>query len=261
MRIWSAVIVDDQRAAIDNLLELLSDIAYIEVVATFVNERDAQRYLHVNQVDFLILDVELLNTDAFSFLQGLANPRIPTILYTGFEKYEDQGYTMDLVDVLLKPVSKSRLMGALRRVNNELQKNLSADEDDLYGGYEFFQVKGPLRYERKMVWFRDIVYIDTAASKVRIHLVCGKILESNATFKQIVERLPQKWFKQCIQNVAFNINFYQKYAGRKVVLNLLRKKKKREGDNVTMVEQYVTVPVGAKDIYLDFYKFLDNNAV
>lgn len=261
MRTWYGVIIDDQQASIDHLLSLLEDVGYIDIVATFVQEREAQRYLHANAVDFIILDVELSNSNAFTFLAGLANPKIPTILYTAFEQYEDRGYDMALVDVLLKPVSQSRLWGALRRVNDELKKSVPLLEDELEMGYHFFQVKGPLRYERTMVWYRNIVYVDTANGKVQFHMVGGDMLESNSTFKAVLEKLPNKWFKQCIHNIVFNINFYQGYVGGRVVLTELKTPNKLTLTPVKKEPEYVALPVGARTIYTDFYNFLDSNVI
>lgn len=251
MRKWKVVIIDDQQSAIDYLLGILEHVAYVEVVATFVDEKKAARFLHGNKVDFLILDVELENTNAFWFMAGLSNPKIPTILYTAHDKYEDEGYDRAFVDVLLKPVSESRLLGALRRVDTELKALIPAVEDDLEVYYEYFQVRGPVRFQREMIWLKNLVYVDMQNSKLYLHLQDGRILETNSTFSRIMELLPAKWFVVCAQSVAFNINFYKGMVDGAVVLTAL---KKDSHDNMTL-------PTGARESYPDFYAFMDSNVL
>lgn len=258
MRKWIGVIIDDQQSAIDYLLDILKDVAYVEIIATFVDDKKAKRFLHVNKVDFLILDVELEGTNAFRFLIGLSNPKIPTILYTGYEKYQDEGYDRDFVDVLLKPVSQSRLLGALRRVDRELRDLIPVAEDDLANYYEYFQVKGPVRYQREMVWLKNLVYVDMQNGKLCIHLADGRVLETNASFKQVMELLPSKWFLECAQSVALNINFYKGMADGTVVLTIL---KTNQSDNTQESDKptNVVIPAGSRKVYTDFYAFVDSN--
>src|SRR5690606_25683322 len=139
MRQLSAIIIDDQQFAIDAILDIIATVDYVDIIATFTDERAAKSFLTVNHVDFIILDMELNKTDGFRFLGTLPNPQIPTILYTGHQKYEDIGYDRFVVDVLLKPVSESRLMAALRRMVKEFAPQSVREWDSLDGYQQYFQ--------------------------------------------------------------------------------------------------------------------------
>ncbi|NGM65799.1 LytR/AlgR family response regulator transcription factor [Sphingobacterium sp. SGR-19] len=242
MRTLTAIIIDDQQLAIDHILDLTKEIDYVEIVATFTDEKLARGFIQVNPVDFIILDVEMKHTNAFRFLRTLPDPKIPTILYTGHQQYEDQGYERDMVDVLLKPVSESRLMAALRRMHKNFSAKTSAD--DSLGAHEhYFQIKGPVRAGRQMVRLKELVYVASEGGKIIIHLVDGQKLESAVSFKAVMSKLPRKWFKQCYQNIAFNVNFYAGYREKQVLLTVTDK----------------TLPTGGKDRYTDFYAFVDSN--
>lgn len=258
MRKWIGVIIDDQQSAIDYLLDRLKDVAYVEIVATFVDEQKAKRFLHLNKVDFLILDVELEETNAFRFLTGLSNPKIPTILYTAHEKYEDEGYDRDFVDVLLKPVSQSRLLGALRRIDRGLRDLMPLPEDALENYYEYFQIKGPVRYQRQMVWLKNLVYVNMQNGKLCLHLLDGRVLETNLTYKMVKELLPSKWFLECASSVIVNVNFYRGIEGGVVVLTLPKAKKDNNtgGSDQSANE---AIPAGSRKVYTDFYAFVDSN--
>lgn len=249
MNKWRGVIIDDQQSAIDHILEEVKDLPFVEIIGTFTNPKAGAQFLHINPVDFMILDVELENTNAFRFLASLSNPKIPTILYTAYDKYEDEGYDRAFVDVLLKPVSRSRLLGALRRLDKDLKALLPVTDYPLELYYDFFQVKGPVRFQRQMVWFKDLVYADMQNGKLYLHLQDGTSLETNSTFGRIMELLPSKWFMECAKSVVFNINFYKGVVEGAVVLTALK-----EGG-----QENLTLPKGSRQAFPDFSAFVDSN--
>src|SRR5690606_24048461 len=113
MNKWRGVIIDDQQSAIDHIMEEVKDLPFVEIIGTFTNHRAGAQFLHVKTVDFIMLDVVLEITNALRFLASLSNTKVPTIQYSAYEKYEDEGYDRAFVDVLLKQVIRSRLLGAL----------------------------------------------------------------------------------------------------------------------------------------------------
>ena len=241
--------LDDQQWAMDHIVDMLKDIEYIYIIRTFTCEREARRFLMSNKVDFLILDVELSNSSGFDFLLTLPNPQIPTILYTAHQKYEDRGYDMLLVDVLFKKVTRSRLLSALRRINNHLSKLLPLPEISLEGHYSYFLLKGPIRNERRMIEWKNIVYICMENGKLTIYLIGDLMVVANASFKEVKDMLPFEWFKQCAQGILFNRSYFLGYAEGKVVLSIRNNK-----GNIKLM-------TGNKDVYPDFYDFLNSNAI
>ena len=246
MRRLLAIIIDDQQTAIDELLLLMAGADYVEVIGTFTDEQQAKIFLMVNPVDFIILDMELRYTNGFRFLRSLPDPTIPTILYTGHSKYEDPGYEKLVVDVLLKPVSESRLMAALRRMVKELRFQQQHVLQDSLEGYEhYFQIKGPVKGGRRMIRLKDLVYVATEGGRLMLCLVSGEKLISALPFKTVVNSLPRKWFKQCYQNIVFNVNFYAAYREKTVVLTVTDTK----------------LPVGSRESYPDFFSFIDSKVI
>jgi len=244
-RKWIGIILEDQQAHIDMLQDQLNKVEFVQIDAAFQEAAQAQTYLRVNPVDFIFLDVELGQYSGFDFLLSLPNSDLQVILYTAHEKYEDRGYDLRLVDVLLKPVSMSRLLGALRRLDDRLAGLLPPDMGNtLDSYYHYFHIKGPARYERRLIWMKHIVYIESQNGYLKIYCVGKKEpLICNATFKSVTEILPRRWFKQCHQSFVFNINFFDAYKSQKVYL----------------VCEGTKLPTGDRSVYMDFYAFLDSN--
>ncbi|MFD2599052.1 LytR/AlgR family response regulator transcription factor [Sphingobacterium corticis] len=243
MRKSIGIILDDQQSSIDYLIEKLALIEYVDIVKTFDKPLKAMAFLRKNKVDFIILDVELGSINAFEFLASLPDPNLPTILHTAHPKYEDRGYEMNLIDVLLKPVSSARLRGALRRVTRDIYETLKGDTS-LDHWYDYFLVRGPARYERQLVWLKNVVCFESINRTVNIYQSDGSApLVSSTPLREIVDRLPENWFKQCHKSYVFNINYFKSFKSNRVVLSYLAS----------------PVPVGRKHSYPEFYRFLEND--
>ncbi|WP_166333047.1 LytR/AlgR family response regulator transcription factor [Sphingobacterium chungjuense] len=242
MRKYHTVIIDDQQASIDHLIDIAKHIDYVEIIGTFQDPYRAQSFLRRNSVDFIILDVELGNLNGFEFLSTLPNPRIPTILYTAYSKYEDRAYDLTFIDVLLKPVSPSRFKGALRRVNNELKDSIVVD-NSLEELCDYIQVRGPAKFERQLVWYKNVLYIESIDKRVIIHQIgYPKPLITNISLRRIADMLPRIWFLQCHKSYIFNINFFRKYHNKSVHLTVNK----------------IQLPSGDRKIFKRFDQFLED---
>jgi len=248
MRKWNAIVVDDQKGSIDHLVTLFKKIEYVAIEASFQDPFKALKYLRVNQVDLIILDVEMGEMSGFEFMKALPRIKAKIILNTAHQHYEDPGYDVNVVDVILKPVSQTRLQVALRRLDDELRLAFPEinDDESLDHSYDFFQIKGPHRFAKKALWFKNIIYIETSRGKVLIHQIDQKEpLLANSSIAKVLEILPRKWFKQCHQGYVFNINFFHSYAKNLVSLKYVDKK----------------LDVGDLNIYPGFRDFVHNNVV
>jgi DNA-binding LytR/AlgR family response regulator len=191
--------------------------------------------------------VELGRINAFDFLRTLPSSNLKTILYTAHRQYEDPGYDFGVVDVLLKEVSMSRFYAALRRVDEALAKLIPVSEHDSLENYTYnFMIKGPVRYPRTEVRMKELVYLESANGQVKFHLVGNKILTCGSTMREVLGRLPVKWFKQCHQSIVININFFYSYGIGGVLMT--------EGTKNTL-------PVGDKKLYPDFFNFINSNTL
>lgn len=246
-KIWSGIIIDDQQACIDHLTEMMTEISYVDIVRTFTDPQEAKIFLRANKVDFMILDVELGKTDAFDFLRTLPSSDLKTILYTGHRQYEDLGYDIHVVDVLLKEVSRSRFYAALRRVDEALGKLLpNTGRDSLEHYSYYFMIKGPVRYKRTEVRLREVVYVESTNGQVKFHLIGNKTLVCNSPMKEVQERLPVNWFKQCHKSFILNTSFFYSYGA----------------DGILMTEGTKTkIPVGDKKLYPDFFNYINSNTI
>lgn len=249
MRKYHAIIIDDQQSSIDLLLDYFDRTELVQVDAHFTDPIRALAHVRENVVDLAIIDIDLgSRMDGFDWISAAPKRGIRFIVYTGFRHFEDQGYLMNAVDVLLKPVSYPRFAIALDRLDSRirLDEGTGRDLDSLEHWYDFLQIKKDGKYIGRIVWFKDILYLQASGKLVLIHQATDtEVLICNSTLAHVYSRLPRKWFKQCARGVVINTKFFHSYTGRKV----------------RMVNHAKLLPVGNLAKYAEFRAFLEFNQV
>lgn len=162
----NCLIVDDEPMARDVLRRYVEKIPTLQLAGECSNGIDALVFLQHNKVDLIFLDIrmpELLGTE---FVKSLRHP--PKIIFTtAFKEYALDGYELDIVDYLLKPVRFERFLKAVNKAfpkKNEEQVNGSNNERKT--GIDFIY----LRVERKLVKIilNDIIFIESARDYVKV---------------------------------------------------------------------------------------------
>jgi two-component system response regulator LytT len=120
----SAVIVDDEQLARDELAYLLKDIGDVEVVAQGKNGVEAVNLIREHSPDLLFLDVQMPGLDGFGVLKKLLDKKIPLpkiVFATAFDQYAVKAFEVNAVDYLLKPFDRKRVAQSLQRAREKLE--------------------------------------------------------------------------------------------------------------------------------------------
>ena len=128
----TALIVDDERLARDELKYLLDSAGGVEVVAQGQNGIEAVHLIQTHHPDVVFLDVQMPGLDGFAVLKKLLERtevgRMPQIIFaTAFDQYAVRAFDVNAVDYLLKPFDQARVMQALERARQRLQEAHQAD--------------------------------------------------------------------------------------------------------------------------------------
>jgi len=120
----SAVIVDDEQLARDELAYLLEGVDDIEVVAQGKNGVEAVNLIKEHNPDMVFLDVQMPGLDGFGVIKKLIDRRVPMpqiVFATAFEQYAIKAFEVNAVDYVLKPFDKKRVSQSIQRVKKNLQ--------------------------------------------------------------------------------------------------------------------------------------------
>ena len=197
MKKWKCMIVDDEPVAIRVIRQHLEKLNNYEVVATSANALDAFEYLGQNEVDLLMLDIEMPELNGLDLYRSLKNPP-ELILITAHRDYAVEGFEVNAIDYVMKPVSFSRLLKAIQRF--EYQKTSGGEEQEsVQKKYLFVTVD---RIKRK-IDLEDISYIEGLKDYVQIRTKTDKIV-TRQTMTDMERELPPGSFLRIHRSFIIN---------------------------------------------------------
>jgi len=190
------LIIDDEPPAREILKQHIAGVEALELAGTCSNAVEAVSFLKEHPVDLLLLDIQMPQLMGTNFIRTLKNP--PKVIFTtAYRKYAVEGFELDAVDYLLKPISFERF---LKAVNKVLQLNISsaqamptsATKEKQNGESNSFLY---FRAERKMVkvFFRDILYVEGLKDYIRI-VTDNKTIVTKYVLSTLEEMLPANEF-------------------------------------------------------------------
>jgi len=187
----NCIIVDDEPIARDILVNHLSLIEAVNIVAGCKNAIEAFNIINDKKVDLIFLDISMPSISGLSFAKSI-NKDIRIIFTTAYREYAVDGFDLQAVDYLLKPISFERLLQALDKYigeNGQITKRDPVIPDNDRPDHFF------ARSDRKMIkiCFAEILFIESIGDYVKIHLE-GKTVVTRETISGIEAKLPQSAF-------------------------------------------------------------------
>src|SRR5947207_14571049 len=130
----SAVIVDDEQLARDELAFLLKDVGDVDIVAQGKNGVEGVSLIREHNPDLVFLDVQMPGLDGFGVLKKLLDKKVPLpqiVFATAFDQYAVKAFEVNAVDYLLKPFDKKRVALSVQKARKNLSGGASAQNDAL----------------------------------------------------------------------------------------------------------------------------------
>src|SRR5512137_2431769 len=122
----SAVIVDDEQLARDELAYLLKSVDGVDIVAQGKNGVEAVNLIKEHSPDLVFLDVQMPGLDGFGVIKRLIDKKVsmPQIVFaTAFDQYAVKAFEVNAVDYLLKPFDKKRVLEAVQKARERLESS------------------------------------------------------------------------------------------------------------------------------------------
>ena len=185
------IAIDDEPLALELLEDNIRQLPFLELQAGFNNSMEALQYLQEHEIDLVFLDIQMPGLTGLQFIQSLTRKPM-FILVTAYEKFALEGYSLDVVDYLLKPVSMDRFAKACNKAM-ELHRLKQAGTQGVSAGaipeHPYFFV--PADYKMIKVEWADVVYIEGLKDYLKIHLRSQKSpLVTRMSMKTMEEQFP-----------------------------------------------------------------------
>lgn len=188
----NVLIVDDEPLALDVLETYIGQMADLRLVKRCSNALEANEALKANDIDLMFLDIQMPQLTGIDFVKTLSKP--PMIVFTtAYPNYAIQGFDLNALDYLLKPISLERFVKAVNKAVDHADMTQRDNSSNHHDTQEFFFVKADKKLVK--VNFDDIIYIEGLKDYVIIRLVHGRVITLQ-TMKSLEDKLPAGRFKR-----------------------------------------------------------------
>jgi two-component system LytT family response regulator len=193
------VAVDDEPLALHLLTDYIRKVPFLDLVGSAGDAFEAAKLLQEKIVDLIFIDIQMPGLTGLQFIQSLAK-RPMVIIVTAYKKFAPEGFDLDVVDYLVKPMGLDRFMKACNKAQElyDLRTTATANAGAAAGAAspntaEFFFVN--VDYSLVKVLFGDIIWIEGSGDYVKIHLKSTpKPLLVRTSAKTLESELPAEKF-------------------------------------------------------------------
>lgn len=238
------IIVDDEPLALHILEDYMSKVPFLQLVKSTTNPIEALTLVQEKSVDLVLLDVQMPELTGIQFLR-IANGKAKVILTTAYPQYALEGYELDVIDYLLKPIAFDRFFKAVQKAQAILQpvnkpaqvETIQQPQQNLLSDFIFVKTE----HKIQKVYLNDILFIEGLKDYISIFTPTERIITLQ-NMKKMEDALPPNHFIRVHKSYIVSINKIDSIERSRIFI----------GDKV--------IPVG--DTYRDeFFKIVDGKNI
>lgn len=204
----TCIITDDEPFARKGLQGYVEKIGFLDLKGVCEDALQLSDMLQKQPADLLFLDIQMPHITGVEFIRALPNP--PKVIFTtAFEQYALQGFELDVIDYLLKPISYDRFLKAAWKARDYFA--LREKKADATTPYMFAKSNGKL----EKINFDEILFIEAMENYAAIHIENRKII-IHTTFKALLEKLPANRFIQTHKSYIVAIDRVESIDGNTI---------------------------------------------
>lgn len=205
MKKLKCIIVDDEPIARKIVREFIEQVSFLELAGEFENVSKTEHFLQHNKADLMFLDIEMPKITGLQYLKKSGIKPL-VILTTAFPEYALEGYELDIIDYLLKPIAFNRFLKAVQKAKDYMELRDEPTPSWLF-------VRSEKRIEK--IELKDILYIESIGNYVNIFTEGKKIL-AYLTLKGLEAQLPSSEFVKIHQSFLVNFSKINAIEGNQI---------------------------------------------
>lgn len=193
----NCIVVDDEKPARDGLVDYVSKLDFLKLVGVAKNAKDASELLANEQVNLIFIDIQMPQVTGVDFIKKLSNR--PLIIFTtAFREFAVEGFELDAVDYLVKPISFERFKKACEKARSLTTKHNAFEEEYLFlkDGTDYVKIS-----------INEITHLQAADDYVFVYLSNSNRHMVLMPMKKLLKKLPGERFIQTHRSHAVNKNF------------------------------------------------------
>jgi DNA-binding LytR/AlgR family response regulator len=191
----NCIIIDDEPLARKGLREYITDVDFLNLTGEFEHPLKATAALSEGNVQLLFLDIQMPKITGLELLKTMHNPP-PVIFTTAFPQYALDGFDLNALDYLVKPISFERFFKAVLKAKEyyEMRQTNSLEAAGQKDASQYFFIKADNKLVK--IFFDEILFVAALQNYVTIY-TAGKKYITYLTFKSVAEYLPAERFVKC----------------------------------------------------------------
>jgi two-component system, LytTR family, response regulator len=205
------IAIDDEPLALELVKDYVAKTPGLQLIQTFDDAISGGEFLRSNPVDLLLVDINMPDITGIDLVRSLQEK--PMIIFTtAHKKFAIEGFELDAIDYLLKPISFERFSRAVAKAieyhqYRKLAKEETAENLFVYSEYRMVKIN-----------LRDIEYIESLEDYIKIYLVNAKPVLTLMTLKGVLEKLPGDKFKRIHRSYIVSVDKVSSILNRKAKL-------------------------------------------
>jgi DNA-binding LytR/AlgR family response regulator len=230
----NCIIIDDEPMAIKVIESYCESIDTINVLGTFTNALKAIDFIKENSVDLIFSDIEMPHITGIDFMKSLESTKPIFIFTTAYPQYALDGFELNAIDYLVKPIPFPRFLKAIQRVKQQLKlielnntihsrdidKNLPVADDFVFIKSEYDNIK---------ILINDIKYVQGLKDYLKIYTLTTSPILTLMNFKDFQAKLPGTLFVRIHRSYVVNISKIDLLQRNKVII---------DGERIPIGENY-----------------------
>lgn len=208
--IINCIVIDDEPLARKGLKEYIADVDFLNLAAEFDNPLQATKLISNGQAQLLFLDIQMPKITGLDFFRSLQHPP-PVIFTTAYPQYALEGFEVNALDYLVKPVSFDRFLKAVLKAKEyyEVRDKNVADAATL----EYFFIKADNKLVK--ILFDEVLFVEALQNYVTIHTT-GKKYMTYLTFKSVEDYLPADKFSKVHKSYIISVSRVDSIEGNEI---------------------------------------------
>jgi DNA-binding LytR/AlgR family response regulator len=210
----NCVALDDEPMALEVIKTFCDKIPFLNLSHTFTQVSSAQKHLRKFPVDLIFLDIQMPDLNGIDFYKNIKQETM-VIFTTAYSNYAVEGFNVNAIDYLLKPIEFERFKIACGKAKDYcgyLKKSNSDTSKNLYVRSEYALIKIP---------YSDILYMETMDDYIKIHLQSNKTILTLMSLKKMLEKIPQNEFVRVHQSFIVSLAKIVSVRGNNISLPII----------------------------------------
>jgi len=198
----SCIAIDDEPLALDQIAGYIKKTPFLKLEGLFDSALQAYEALASTPADLMFVDINMPDLNGMDFVKSLENP--PKIVFvTAYSQYAVEGFRIDALDYLLKPVSYTDFLKSANKVLNWFNTH-NQNGIETSSSKDFLFIKSDYKLIR--INFNEIKYLEGMNEYIRIHLTNSKPVMTLLSMKMIESLLPSDRFMRVHRSYIVNLS-------------------------------------------------------